>query len=287
MDRVVAAAVRGEQADLGGAVEQGDAGLAGQAAHFGQAPLCVRIAHHPQRIHVHKALEEVQQGQLLALVLGEGAGEAVAERRAQALAAAFAGFVARRRPRRRAAWPRRRRSRLSLLRPSRRAWPTTTVRVSGLPSVKGSSGRQSSTSASGGRGSRPGRAPAARAPASASAAATTRRGQVAQPGALVAARGQQELGLRLARRRAGIGQLSLLGRAPGRAAARRGSRSPARHCPRSTAPGSGCMICKARPRRCASLSASQWMSFCSSSGPKTRPERVQHARQRLVAARTR
>ena len=56
----MAAAVGGEQADLGGAVEQGDACLACQATHLGQAPILLGVTHYPQYIHVHEALEEVR-----------------------------------------------------------------------------------------------------------------------------------------------------------------------------------------------------------------------------------
>ena len=97
MDGVIAVAERCEQADLGGAVEQGDARLAGQAAHLGQTPVGLGIAHHPQHVHIHEALEEVQQGQLLAFVLVERVVEAVAERRAQRPGAALARLVVERR----------------------------------------------------------------------------------------------------------------------------------------------------------------------------------------------
>jgi len=79
----VIAAVGGEEAHFGGAVQEGHARFAGQAAHFGQAPVGLGVAHPTQRIHIHKALEKVQQGQLLALLFVESVLKAVAQRGSQ------------------------------------------------------------------------------------------------------------------------------------------------------------------------------------------------------------
>ena len=86
MDGVVTAAVRSEQAHFGGAVEQGDAGLraSGRALRASTARMSAIswFAHDAQCIDIDKALKEMQQRQHLALVFGEGGGEAVTQRSA-------------------------------------------------------------------------------------------------------------------------------------------------------------------------------------------------------------
>ena len=79
VDAVSAATERGEQPDFGGAIEEADGGLAGEVADGGQVPICFGIAHCPQHVHIHEALEEVEEGELLAFGFAEGVGKAIAE----------------------------------------------------------------------------------------------------------------------------------------------------------------------------------------------------------------
>lgn len=83
MDAVIAAAVGVEQADLRGPVEQRDAAFAGQPAHRRKTPLGFGVAHRPQHINIDKTLEQMQQRQNLALVVGERGAEAIGKRCAE------------------------------------------------------------------------------------------------------------------------------------------------------------------------------------------------------------
>ena len=78
MDAIAAAAQGGEQADFSGAVEEGGACLVRQPTQLRQRPIVLGIAHHAQDLHIHKALEKVQQGQLPPLALVKGVLEPIA-----------------------------------------------------------------------------------------------------------------------------------------------------------------------------------------------------------------
>lgn len=82
VDGVVAAAQGGEQADGGGAVQQGDCGLAGDAGELRDRVLAgdVGVAHEAEGVGVDGVAEQVEDGELGALGFGEGVGEPVGER---------------------------------------------------------------------------------------------------------------------------------------------------------------------------------------------------------------
>jgi len=83
VDAVVAAAPTiaqaVEQAEAGGAVQQGDKPVAPQAAQGAQCPVRLWGTHELQHIHIHEALKEDQQGEDGLLLLAKGPGEAVVE----------------------------------------------------------------------------------------------------------------------------------------------------------------------------------------------------------------
>ncbi len=68
-----------EQADLGGPVEQRDAAFAGQPAHRRKTPFGLGGAHRSQRVNIDETLEQMQQRQNLALVVGERSAEAIGQ----------------------------------------------------------------------------------------------------------------------------------------------------------------------------------------------------------------
>jgi hypothetical protein len=178
------------------------------------------MAHIAQRVHIHKALEKVQQGQPPPLGLVKGVLEPVAQRGAQGAGAALLGLVGKGRlagvqaaqkgadlvPRlepvaQGLADEDGDRQRVALGEPQQRA-PVLDL-AQAPPLVLGQGAGQLHALLHGhGRQAHAGR-------------------QLAQPGPLVAPRGEQEFGPGLAGGAQEIGQLAPLGRAPGRGRPRR------------------------------------------------------------------
>ena len=96
VDLVVAAAEGGEQADVGGPVQQRDPGVAVQPGQLGHRvlPGGFRVAHVAQGIDVDGVAEQVQDRHLVPFGVGERAGEPVAEGGGQGPGAAQCGVFA-------------------------------------------------------------------------------------------------------------------------------------------------------------------------------------------------
>lgn len=93
MHGVITAAVRGEQPDIGGAIEQRNRGIAREARRARDMTRHIRVPHETQHVDVDESLKQMQQRQLRALGLGEGMLESIRQRCAQRAVASLARLV--------------------------------------------------------------------------------------------------------------------------------------------------------------------------------------------------